>query len=242
MDIKQLIDRYMDGLTTVDEERQIARYFRIERNVPDALRPYRDMFAYFDEGMPLGDVPGFDGTPLPPRRRPVRRRPVRRRMVAVWGGAVVAAAAALAALFVMPGRDTATQPLPPAVAKACVAKDTTEVVASDSVPAAPMRRDHRIVRRRYDIAPPKTYLARKNEGGRVKSEGEKVKIEKSNASAVATTNSDLLSIDQLMAQQCKIDEDNRRIAREIEESQRLVDEMRDQLVADGDFVDEDELR
>lgn len=227
----------MDGLTTVDEERQIARYFRIERNVPDALRPYRDMFAYFDEGMPLGDVPGFDGTPLPPRRRPVRRR-----MVAVWGGAVVAAAAAIAALFVMPGRDTATQPLPPAVAKACVAKDTTEVVASDSVPAAPVRRDHRIVRRRYDIAPPKTYLARKGEGGRVKSEGGKVKIEKSNASAVATTNSDILSIDRLMAQQRNIDEDNRRIAREIEESQRLVDEMRDLLVADGDFVDEDELR
>ena len=227
----------MDGLTTVDEERQIARYFRTERNVPDALRPYRDMFAYFDEGMPLGDVPGFDGTPLPSRRRPVGRR-----MVAVWGGAVVAAAAALAALFVMLGRDTATQPLPPAFAKACVAKDTTEVVASDSVPAAPVRRDRRIVRRHYDIAPPKTYLARKSEGGRVKSEEEKVKSEKSNASAVATTNSDILSIDRLMAQQRKIDEDNRRIAREIEESLRLVDEMRDQLVADGDFVDEDELR
>ena len=52
MQIQQLIDKYMNGQTTVDEEQLIARYFRSATDLPDDLQPYRDMFAYFDEGMP----------------------------------------------------------------------------------------------------------------------------------------------------------------------------------------------
>lgn len=62
MEIKQLIDRYMNGQTTVDEEQILARYFRSATDLPDDLQPYRDMFAYFDEGMPVGEVSEFDGS------------------------------------------------------------------------------------------------------------------------------------------------------------------------------------
>ena len=62
MQIQQLIDKYMNGQTTVDEEQLIARYFRNATDVPDSLKPYRDMFAYFDDGMPLGALPELDGS------------------------------------------------------------------------------------------------------------------------------------------------------------------------------------
>ena len=39
MEIKQLIDRYMNGQTTVDEEQLIARYFRSATDLPDDLQP-----------------------------------------------------------------------------------------------------------------------------------------------------------------------------------------------------------
>ena len=35
MQIQQLIDKYMNGQTTVDEEQLIARYFRSATDVPD---------------------------------------------------------------------------------------------------------------------------------------------------------------------------------------------------------------
>ena len=43
MEIKQLIDRYMNGQTTVDEEQILARYFRSATDLPDDLQPYRDI-------------------------------------------------------------------------------------------------------------------------------------------------------------------------------------------------------
>lgn len=49
--IKQLINRYMQGQTTLDEERELAQWFR-SHNVDDDWKPYQQMFAWFDEGMP----------------------------------------------------------------------------------------------------------------------------------------------------------------------------------------------
>lgn len=51
-DIRQLINRYMDGQTTIDEEQKIADYLR-NNPIPDDLKRYKEMFAWFDRGMPL---------------------------------------------------------------------------------------------------------------------------------------------------------------------------------------------
>ena len=44
--IQQLIDRYLDGLTTDREEQQMRRYFARLDIVPDEWRPYRALFAF----------------------------------------------------------------------------------------------------------------------------------------------------------------------------------------------------
>lgn len=50
--IRHLINKYMDGETTTEEHRILARFFRETDNLPNDLLPYRDMFAMFDAGMP----------------------------------------------------------------------------------------------------------------------------------------------------------------------------------------------
>lgn len=51
-DIERLLRRFMDGLTTVEEENRIAEYFRTHE-VDAEWKAYKDMFAWFDDGMPL---------------------------------------------------------------------------------------------------------------------------------------------------------------------------------------------
>ena len=49
--IEQLLTRFMNGETTLDEERLLADYFRQADNVDEAWKDYREMFLYFDRGM-----------------------------------------------------------------------------------------------------------------------------------------------------------------------------------------------
>lgn len=58
MDIRILIDKFMEGRTSLEEERLLGEYFRTERDVPEELKPYREMFAYFDRGMTDEDLLG----------------------------------------------------------------------------------------------------------------------------------------------------------------------------------------
>ena len=46
--IEELLKRYFDGLTSLDEERALQRYFA-KSDIPDSLKVYRPMFAFFDE-------------------------------------------------------------------------------------------------------------------------------------------------------------------------------------------------
>ena len=59
-EIKILIERFMAGLTSIEEEDRLAEYFRTH-DVDDSLREYKEMFAWFDRGMPLNDT----SAPLP---------------------------------------------------------------------------------------------------------------------------------------------------------------------------------
>ena len=235
MEIKQLIDRYMNGQTTVDEEQLLARYFRSATDLPDDLQPYRDMFAYFDEGMPLGALPEFDGSAgqaetrvAPDSSKVVAPRRHSLRMAAWWSGAV-AVAAAVALLLIMYRPSAPVQPIASAVVVSDTCSTSTGVeaeqnVVTDSVKLKPQPRRHRpSVRRRYYIAPPKTYLAHA------------AVTDSTTHQADANTNGS--ATDCLVAIHELPEAERQSIERDIKESLRLVDEVRNTLLA-VDMLDE----
>ena len=52
-DIRLLLNRFMAGETTLEEEGLLGEWFRQHPDVSDDLKEYQMMFGYFDEGMPL---------------------------------------------------------------------------------------------------------------------------------------------------------------------------------------------
>ena len=84
--IEALLDKFMDGQTTVEEEALLANYFRSD-DVPTEWEDYRDMFSYFDRGME-GDL-----VPAEAARKPLTAFMGRR-----WWG--IAAAACITAAIV----------------------------------------------------------------------------------------------------------------------------------------------
>ncbi len=56
-DIRLLLNRFMAGETTLEEEALLGEWFRQHPNVSDDLKEYQMMFGYFDEGMPLDHEP-----------------------------------------------------------------------------------------------------------------------------------------------------------------------------------------
>ena len=241
MEIKQLIDRYMNGQTTVDEEQLLARYFRSATDLPDDLQPYRDMFAYFDEGMPLGALPYFDeGMPLgalpefdgsagqaetrvaPDSSKVVAPRRHSLRMAAWWSGAA-AVAAAVALLLIIHRPSAPVQPIASAVVVSDTCSTSTGVeaeqnVVTDSVKLKPQPQRRRpSVRRRYYLAPPKTYLAHAAATDSITHEA--------NANMNGSATDCLVAIHELS------EAERQSIERDIRESLRLVDEVRNTLLA-----------
>ncbi len=52
--IGTLLRKFMDGESTLDEEKKLSGYFRTEKNIPEEWEDYREMFALFDHGMSMG--------------------------------------------------------------------------------------------------------------------------------------------------------------------------------------------
>lgn len=52
-DIRLLLDQFMAGETSLEEEALLGEWFRQHPDVSDDLKEYQMMFGYFDEGMPL---------------------------------------------------------------------------------------------------------------------------------------------------------------------------------------------
>ena len=61
--IEEYIQRFMEGETTNAEEQAIYRFFHTEV-VPEHLKPYADMFAWYEEGMPEEKLPTPKARPL----------------------------------------------------------------------------------------------------------------------------------------------------------------------------------
>ena len=116
-----LLDRYMDGLTSVEEEAALRRYFRDHDDIPDEWQDYKVMFSYMDSGMEEGDLPAQE-----PQRTPFIAQMGRR-----WWG--IAAAACITAAIVVTTVLRHQPPSPTLPEQPAV----TAQVHDDTVPAIP---------------------------------------------------------------------------------------------------------
>ena len=103
--IEALLDKFMDGQTTVEEEALLADYFG-SGDVPAEWEDYRVMFDYFDSGMENGLVPVE-------RPRPTLTRLMGRRWWGIAAAACITAAIVVTAVLHRP--ETIVQPETPPV-------------------------------------------------------------------------------------------------------------------------------
>ncbi len=104
--IEELLKRFMEGESTLDEERELGDWFR-SHEVDESLKPYQQMFAAFDAGLPY--IPSARPATTPPRRR------------SAWW--LRAAAAVVAGLLALGGIRLAMRPTAPAQQPLIMAKD-----------------------------------------------------------------------------------------------------------------------
>ncbi len=154
-EIEQLIKRFMDGQTTVDEENRIAEYLRTHE-VEDEWKPYKDMFGWFDDGMQLQS----NG----------QKHTAKNRSKAITVAMLMAAAAAIVALVmmvrpgtpdIMPEQQTVNAAGKLATEENIISsKDTLAIDSMKKEAVKPNKKKSRIKRRVYKVMPPKTYLAK----------------------------------------------------------------------------------
>lgn len=167
MDIKKLIDKFMSGTSSIEEERVLADYFRHAADIPQELEPYREMFGYFDGGM-------ADGTLLTenPKNFGLSSAGSIKNGKTVFLFRILSIAASVAVLLVVAyniinGDDDSGKPIANAVPTivqkddtdtAKVALDTTRNVGGQQNESVPERRAPR--KYRYKPAPPEALTAK----------------------------------------------------------------------------------
>ena len=168
--IKALLDKFMDGQTTVEEETLLADYFSSNADVPAQWEDYRDMFDYFDRGMEGDLVPTEQ--PHPSLISQMGRH---------WWGIAAAACitAAIVATAVLHQPTTATQPETlPAIAQQQDTIATPAVMETEpqqlasATPASPASRSDASTTRQASRS---TRLARENK--RLAQENERLQRE-----------------------------------------------------------------
>lgn len=105
-DIRLLLDRFMAGETSLEEETLLGEWFRLHPDVSDDLKEYQLMFGYFDEGMPLDHEAEEHVENAHPKAKARMRR--------LWLPLSLAASIALLIGFAIPwvGRQTGLQKNP----------------------------------------------------------------------------------------------------------------------------------
>ena len=139
--IRQLLTRFMEGQTTVEEEQEIARWFAARREVAPDLEDYRQMFSDFAAGMPAEDVAV---TPVAAGRSPSVARSIALRVAMI-------AAACVAVAVVMTLALSPSSPSADSVQIAAVPVDTVSgaSVHAPSVPKADSVKSEKPKARRY---------------------------------------------------------------------------------------------
>lgn len=110
-DIRTLIDRYMSGDTTNEEETTLRTWFRLAGDdMPEEWRPLRALFSFVDEERETAeadDTATVSPTLIPPQRRAALLRALHRPRI--WISSAVAAAA-VAIVMLVPPTDNAVTP------------------------------------------------------------------------------------------------------------------------------------
>ena len=164
-DIRTLIKRFMDGQTSIEEEDRLAEYFSTHE-VDENLLPYKRMFAWFGEGMPIESQQADELTSRQATSRSsTNSRSSRFSRKTVCLIAAAAAAIALLVLVAWPKADprqmaenTAMHPNQERNEPA----DTPDTLTADTATTVvPMKKARRRKPRidRYKPLPPRTYIA-----------------------------------------------------------------------------------
>lgn len=110
-DIRTLIDRYMSGDTTNEEETTLRTWFRLAGDdMPEEWRPLRALFCFVDEERETretDDSATVSTTLIPPQRHAALLRALHRPRI--WISSAVAAAA-VALVMLVPPTDNAVTP------------------------------------------------------------------------------------------------------------------------------------
>lgn len=164
-DIRTLIKRFMDGQTSIEEEDRLAEYFSTHE-VDEDLLPYKRMFAWFGEGMPIESQQADELTSRQATFQSStnsRSSQLPRKIL----GLIAAAAAAIALLVLVALPKTEPQEIVentplrhmPEAGKPETTPDTlTADTATTVVPIKKVRRRKPRIDR-YKPLPPKTYIA-----------------------------------------------------------------------------------
>lgn len=160
--IQDLLDKFMNGLTSLEEEAALGDYFRTHE-VPQEWEDYRLMFGYFDRGME-GDL-----VPMEESRPPLTQLMGRR-----WWG--IAAAACITAVIVAttvlhrPATTTVSAP-PPAIVQKVDSIATPVTVETEqqpqqlasSTPPRPVKPSRPVSKSTRRLQAENAKLARENE-------------------------------------------------------------------------------
>ena len=117
--IESLLNLFMQGETTLEQERELRRFFASTHEIPQEWEPYRVMMAYFDDGMPIAT-------------EPIPRRNIAR---PVW--AVIAAAAVAAIIMVVPNLMRVPEEKAPTIVQPVITADVDTVNKSEPQAVAP---------------------------------------------------------------------------------------------------------
>lgn len=120
-DITRLIDRYMAGATTNDEEARLRAYFATAGDIPAEWAIYKALFGYVDSQR-MEATHSLSTAPTAPRHTARRPAPMVRRL---WIGAAAAAGVVAVAVMVWPRPSASTY----AVIDGKVCTDRSEVRA-----------------------------------------------------------------------------------------------------------------
>lgn len=82
--IEELLNKFMEGNTTIEEESLLSEYFSTTPHIPDEWADYKVMFGYLDRGL--------EGDLLPESASPTHRK-------WLWWTSISAAAAVVALVF-----------------------------------------------------------------------------------------------------------------------------------------------
>ena len=124
--ISDLLDKFMDGLTSLEEEAALGDYFRTHE-VPREWEDYRLMFGYFDRGM--------EGDLVPAKQpRPSLTRLVGRRWWGIAAAACITAAIVATVVLHRPSTTVTVPETPPAIAQKADSIATPVAMEAESQP------------------------------------------------------------------------------------------------------------